>query len=178
MKNQCEKGTMPTAGGIALLIFIASLPVLFVLGVLVFVWISAIFFEPVASAQRDIDEVYERVERYGGVELPQGATLVYDMNFFDNFHGDGEEYMVVSYGQDIDYFVVDFSPEKSDYVENRFSDAMKGLESQLDLTIPSEYYPEWDSEYLWLQTQTDIDQQMWFAYFPQEARLYMLLRIS
>lgn len=164
-----------TRGAMIVLTVIVALPLLYILCA---VFIPLYFPMLGANASRDIEDVYSRVERYGGVELPQGATLVYDMNFFDNFHGDGEEYMVMSYGQDIDYFVADFSPEKSDYVENRFSDAMEGLESQLDLTIPSEYYPEWDSEYLWLQTQTDIDQQMWFAYFPQEARLYMLLRIS
>lgn len=117
----------------------------------------------------------ETLEEDWEEQLPDSATLKYRLTNRGGM-SDGEEYYVLSLGDDAEDFLKDFSSERDEAFEKSVNQEIEWLIKGAGRELPTEYVLDWEAEYFWKEkTNSYLRHYLYFIYFPQNSELYIVI---
>lgn len=125
--------------------------------------------------QITLEDVSEELLEDWDVELPENSELIYAIEN-RGFTGDGERYYIIQFEEEPTELISDFTFGPDNDFESTVENDLGLLERGAEQEIPTEYIPDWETDYLWKHIKDDAKlNYLYLLYYPESIKIIVLI---
>ena len=119
-----------------------------------------------------IEDAAQRLADKFEIQLPEDAKLLYCLHCSD--WTDGEDFYVISFEETPAELIEYFSYQSDDSIMDSFNAILAHMSEEEKKEIPTEYYPDSETEYCWKEVKNSYG-WLYLFYYPESLELYVML---